>query len=175
MTGKSQGDEDVFEVWAREYPPIFHAMMALSALIMACKNGSHDANALEHYQQAISALQMMLQNSQDSYSNGALLTHLLLLFYEITARESNMWQYHYDHLLRIFSMRRQAYSVDPFDNVGKLLQKIYEKPSDAVAQMGNANSVDWVDEMEWSGERFIMYGLWEQLVQYVRDIVVIAE
>ncbi|KAK0126142.1 hypothetical protein ONS95_007761 [Cadophora gregata] len=113
--GKSQGDEDLFEVQAREYPPLFHAMMALSALSIAHKKGSHDAHALEHYQQVIPALQSTVKSTQDSYSDGALLTHLVLLFYEISARESNMWQHHCDQLLRIISMRRQTQSIDHFD------------------------------------------------------------
>jgi hypothetical protein len=81
--GKSLGDEDMFEVQAREYPPVsrsiysrrlitdtwqlFHAMMALSALSIAHKKGSHTANALEHYQQVIPALKTTVQSSQDSY------------------------------------------------------------------------------------------------------------
>jgi len=56
-----------------------------------------------------------VQSSQDSYSDGALLTHLVLLLYEIAAREPNMRQHHCDQLLRIISMRRQAHSVDHFD------------------------------------------------------------
>ncbi|KAH6694380.1 fungal-specific transcription factor domain-containing protein [Leptodontidium sp. MPI-SDFR-AT-0119] len=131
--GKSQGDDDIFEVQAREYPPVsyslhskrqitntrqlFHAIMALSALSIAQKKGSYDAKALEHYQQAIPALQTTVQSSQDSYSDGALLTHLVLLFYEIAAQESNMWQHHYDQLLRIISMRRQVHSADRLDFV----------------------------------------------------------
>ncbi|KAL2064833.1 hypothetical protein VTL71DRAFT_3973 [Oculimacula yallundae] len=114
--GKSQ-DEDMFEIHARYYPPLFHAMMALSALSIAHQKGSHNAHALEHYQQVIPALQVTVQSSQDSYSDGAFLTHLILLLYEIAARESNMWQHHCDQLLRIISMRRQVQTVDEFDFV----------------------------------------------------------
>jgi len=45
------------------------------------------------------------------------------------------------------------------DNARRLLQTIYEKQRLAVMQMGNANSVDWIDEMERSGQRLIIYGL----------------
>ena len=45
------------------------------------------------------------------------------------------------------------------DNVRKLLQTIYEKQHFAVMQTGNSNSVDWIDEMERSGQRLIIYGL----------------
>jgi hypothetical protein len=58
-------------------------MMALAALSMAVQNGVQNAEALEHYQQAIPALKITVQSSQDSYSDGALLTHFILLFYEV--------------------------------------------------------------------------------------------
>jgi len=115
--GKSQVGEDMFEAQAREYPPLFHAMMALSALSIAQKKASHNTNAFEHYQQVIPALQTAVQSTENSYSDGTLLTHLLLLFYEIVAQETTMWQYHCDQLLRIVSMRRQACGADHFDFV----------------------------------------------------------
>lgn len=92
--------------------------MALSALSIAHKRGIHNADSLEHYQQVIPALQTTVQSTQDSYSDGALLTHLILLFYEIAAsgqRESNMWQHHCDQLLRIITLRRQVHRVDHYD------------------------------------------------------------
>lgn len=58
-------------------------MMALSALSLAFKNGVQNADALEHYQQVIPALKITVQSSQDSYSNGALFTHFILLLYEV--------------------------------------------------------------------------------------------
>lgn len=45
------------------------------------------------------------------------------------------------------------------DNVRRLLQVLYEKQRVAVMQSGNADAVDWVDEMERSGQRLIIYGL----------------
>jgi len=159
------GDEDVFEIQARNYPPVsrelaiqqdlinteqlFHAMMALAALSLAHKNGSRSRNtdALEHYQQVIPALKTMVQSSQDSFSDGPLLTHTLLLLYEVirgfgvqveplglqllaffsqetdcrqiaaAERESNMWQHHIDQLLRIVTLRRQSQSNETYDFV----------------------------------------------------------
>ncbi len=93
-------------------------MMALSALSVAHKTCSDNADALEHYQQVIPALQTTVQSAQDSYSDGTLLTHLLLLFYEIAAsgqREISMWQHHCDQLLRIITFRRQVHFVDHYD------------------------------------------------------------
>jgi len=45
------------------------------------------------------------------------------------------------------------------DSARRLLQNIYEKQHIAVMQTGNANSVDWIDEMEQIGNRLIIYGL----------------
>ena len=61
-------------------------MMALAALSLAHQNGVHSADALEHYQQVIPALKNTVQSSQDSYSDGALLTHFMLLLYEVRYR-----------------------------------------------------------------------------------------
>jgi len=58
-------------------------MMALAALSMAVQNGVQNADALEHYQQVIPALKIIVQSSQDSYSDGALFTHFILLLYEV--------------------------------------------------------------------------------------------
>ena len=63
---------------------LFHAMMALAALSLAHQNGLHSADALEHYQQVIPALKNTVQSSQDSYSDGALFTHFVLLLYEVS-------------------------------------------------------------------------------------------
>lgn len=57
--------------------------MALASLSMAVQNGVQNADALEHYQQVIPALKITVQSSQDSYSDGALLTHFILLLYEV--------------------------------------------------------------------------------------------
>lgn len=93
------GDEDIFETQAWTYPPVsnlnvperycahieqlFHAMMALAAHSLAHKNGLSNTDALEYYQQVIPALKTMVQSSQDSYSDGPLLTHTFLLMYEV--------------------------------------------------------------------------------------------
>jgi hypothetical protein len=63
---------------------LYHAIMALSALSMAYKNHVQSADALEHYQKVIPALKSMVQSTEDSYSDGALLSHYLLLLYEVS-------------------------------------------------------------------------------------------
>lgn len=58
--------------------------MALSALSLAQHTGGNSTDALEHYQQVIPALKATVQSSQDSYSDGALFTHFILLLYEVS-------------------------------------------------------------------------------------------
>lgn len=95
--------------------------MALSQLKLAHLKGVHTADALEHYQQVIPALQVKVQSSEDSYSDGAFFTHFILLLYEITAAlhgdttTHSMWEHHSNQLLRIIRLRRQANSVEPFE------------------------------------------------------------
>jgi hypothetical protein len=94
---------------------LFHAIKALAQLALA---GAQTPDSLEHYQQVIPALQTIVQSSQDSFSDGALFTHFILLLYEITAAlhgGSNMAQHHGNQLLRIIRLRRQANNVEPFE------------------------------------------------------------
>jgi hypothetical protein len=58
-------------------------MMALAELSIAVRNGREDLYALEHYQRVIPALKVTVQSSQDLYSDGAFLTHFVLLLYEV--------------------------------------------------------------------------------------------
>lgn len=51
-------------------------------------------------------------------------------------------------------------SVGPSaERVGMMLRTIYEKQRSAIAQFGEASSVDWMEEMESNGERLIVMGL----------------
>lgn len=38
----------------------------------------------------------------------------------------------------------------------RLLEKLYERQHSAILAMGNANSVDWIEEVEKSGHRFLV-------------------
>jgi hypothetical protein len=57
--------------------------MALSALSIATNAAAQRVHSLEHYQKAITALRDQIQTTQDLYSDGALLTHFILLLYEV--------------------------------------------------------------------------------------------
>lgn len=56
--------------------------MAFSALSMAHSQGVPGLNALQHYSKALPLLHDSLRTDEDLTSDGALLTHFLLLLYE---------------------------------------------------------------------------------------------
>lgn len=60
-------------------------MMAVAALSLAVQEGKERLDALQHYQQALPALQSSLKSPNDLSSDGAFLTHFLLLLYEVGA------------------------------------------------------------------------------------------
>ena len=91
--------------------------MALCALGIAHRNGIQNLDSLQHYQQALPGLQKTLRCPQDLSSDGALLTHFVLLLYEIAAaapRGSNLWSQHVNQLLRIFVLRSEMYETEPY-------------------------------------------------------------
>ena len=57
--------------------------MAFSALSMAHSQGVRDLNGLQHYSKALPLLQSSLHTDEDLSSDGALMTHFLLLLYEV--------------------------------------------------------------------------------------------
>lgn len=77
----------MFEKQAADFLPLYHALMAFSALSMSYKNGIANLDALQHYQQALPSLKASLRSEQDLTSDGVFLTHFILLLYEIAAGE----------------------------------------------------------------------------------------
>lgn len=59
-------------------------MMAVAALSLAHQEGNERLDALQHYQKALPALQSNLRSADDLSSDGAFLTHFLLLVYEVS-------------------------------------------------------------------------------------------
>lgn len=51
-------------------------------------DGPQSLTALQHYQQAIPSLKERLNTSEDMLSDGAMLTHLMLLLYEVSWKSS---------------------------------------------------------------------------------------
>ncbi|KAJ5162868.1 transcriptional regulator family: Fungal Specific TF [Penicillium coprophilum] len=107
---------DFLEQEATRFPPLSHAMMAVSALSLSHSGTGHNVDALQYYQQAFPSLQVSLRNNDDLVSDGLFLTHFLLLIYEIAAAEphgSNLWSHHISRLLHIAFLRRAKYGQEP--------------------------------------------------------------
>lgn len=68
---------------ANWFSQLHHAMVAVAALSLAVQDGKERLDALQHYQQALPALQFSLRSPQDLSSDGAFLTHFVLLVYEV--------------------------------------------------------------------------------------------
>ncbi|OJD27852.1 hypothetical protein ACJ73_00755 [Blastomyces percursus] len=108
---------DIFEQEAATFRPLFHAMMAVSALSLSHQEKGQSIAALQHYQQTLPFLQTSMRSHQDLSSDGVFLTHFLLLIYEIAAAEpggSNLWSHHLERLLRIFLMRDELFKAEKF-------------------------------------------------------------
>ncbi|KAG7007118.1 rRNA-processing protein FCF1 [Physcia stellaris] len=111
---------EVLDRNADNFPPLYHALMAFSALSMAHSQGVQNLSALQHYDKALPYLQNSLRSSIDLSSDGALLTHFLLLLYEIAAAEprgTNLWSQHLSQLLRIVMLRHELYGRENYSFV----------------------------------------------------------
>lgn len=64
--------------------------MAVAALSLAQQDGTARLDALQHYQQALPALQFNLRSADDLYSDGGFLTHFMLLVYEVNPTSSHL-------------------------------------------------------------------------------------
>ncbi|KIW42503.1 uncharacterized protein PV06_06048 [Exophiala oligosperma] len=115
--GMMRSSVGLLETAARVFPPLQHAMMAVAALSLAATDSTSRLDALQHYQQALPALQSVLKGPDDLSSDGAFLTHFLLLVYEIAAAEaggSNLWSQHLSTLLRIALLRRDVFGGERY-------------------------------------------------------------
>lgn len=80
-------------------------------------NGHLDVAALQHYQQALPALQASLRIESDLASDGVFLTHFVLLMYEVSCGGPNglsLWQQQVSQLLNIVLLRRRLYGNEPY-------------------------------------------------------------
>ncbi|KAI5251418.1 hypothetical protein E4T42_04273 [Aureobasidium subglaciale] len=107
--------EDPIVAEARDFPPLYHAICAVSLLSLALKGQQQLlTEAFQHYHQAISS---SLSSPSDLHSDRLLYLHFLLLIYDIsyaTQGSSNtqevfnmsMWEHHIQHLIRIAQHRK---------------------------------------------------------------------
>ncbi|KAJ9604972.1 hypothetical protein H2200_010361 [Cladophialophora chaetospira] len=118
--GMVRSSANILEAAASVFPPLHHAIMAVAALSLAVQEGRERVDALQHYHQVLPALQSTLRSSDDLSSDGAFLTHFLLLVYEIASAEpehANLWPQHLSTLLRISLLRREVFGGEPFPYV----------------------------------------------------------
>ena len=110
-------DDDMFESEAARFPPLYHAMMALSSLSLAHRERVRSVDALQHYQQALPSLNATLRSHWDISSDGVLFTHFFLLLYEVAAAEqgqSNLWLIHLTRLSDIVKKRHEMFGPDRY-------------------------------------------------------------
>ncbi|KAM5438316.1 hypothetical protein MferCBS31731_005177 [Microsporum ferrugineum] len=96
---------DIFEKEAANFLPLFHAMMAVSALSLSRQDPSKSIDSLQHYQETLPFLQTSMRSHQDLSSDG------------IAAAEpggSNLWSHHIQRLIRICYMRGAILQREPF-------------------------------------------------------------
>ena len=90
--------------------------MAFSALSMAHSQGLQYLNALQHYDKALPCLNSSLRSSQDLSSDGALLTHFLLLLYEVRSHEKWANSVNFCCRLQLLSQGAQTYGLSTSAN-----------------------------------------------------------
>ncbi|KAG2025665.1 hypothetical protein GB937_002385 [Aspergillus fischeri] len=135
FAGGNPLDADVFDREATNFPPLCHAMMAISALSLDRKSGSHSIDALHYYHQAFLSLQSNIWSEKDLLLDGLFLTHFLLLAYEVgftlsfpssprglnlAAAEldgSSLWSHHISRLLYISALRRSTFGIEPYPHI----------------------------------------------------------
>ena len=76
-------------------------MMAVAALSLAQQDCNARLDALQHYQQALPALQHNLRSADDLYSDGGFLTHFMLLVYEVRPPSPPPPPKNLDHVLQV--------------------------------------------------------------------------
>ncbi|KAF9886200.1 hypothetical protein FE257_011923 [Aspergillus nanangensis] len=108
---------ELFEQEAANFPPLFLAMMAVSALSQARQGGEQDMSSLHYVHQAYSALQSAIDSNHDSLSDGLFLTYFLLLIYEVDAPKANsldLWPHHVSQFLQIYLARQSAFGGERY-------------------------------------------------------------
>ncbi|KAL2059982.1 hypothetical protein VTL71DRAFT_9804 [Oculimacula yallundae] len=89
--------EDTFERAAAVFRPLYHAMLALSALSFAHRERLDRVDALEHYQQAVSGL----RKHPGPESVDLIYTHYFLLLYEVAACENGQANIAFTHMSQL--------------------------------------------------------------------------
>lgn len=103
--------EDAFERAAADFNPLYYAILALSALSMAHREGLDRVDSLRYYQLAIEGLQQ--QSTLESVN--MIYTHYFLLLYEVAAceRRTNLELGHLAQLSRLMAWYFTTCATNP--------------------------------------------------------------
>ena len=110
---------DAFEIEAKRFAPLYHAVCAVSALNLSYNGRSTMEEALQHYHQALSP-QTTAISPDELLSDGTLLRHFLLFIYDICIPLQNeeggadMWAIHLNHLQQIATLRHERLGREPY-------------------------------------------------------------
>ncbi|KAF2169019.1 hypothetical protein M409DRAFT_21030 [Zasmidium cellare ATCC 36951] len=117
----SQGStKDVLEFEATRFPPLHHAMCAISALHLTYNGRSSLEEAMQHYHQALAASATPRSSPPDLLSDGVFFRHFLLFVYDICIPMQSddggtaLWAEHLNHLGRIAVQRRESTGNEPY-------------------------------------------------------------
>lgn len=95
-------------------------MIALGSLSLDEYDGRDRLDSLQQYSETLPELQNFLKSEHDLASDGALLTHFLMLVYEIATADiehQDIWSHHVETLLKITLLRRSIYGREKFPYV----------------------------------------------------------
>lgn len=95
-------------------------MIALGSLSLDTHDHNDRLDSLQQYSETLPELQNSLKSEHDLASDGALLTHFLMLVYEITTADiehQDIWSHHMQTLLKITLLRRNIYGMEKFPYV----------------------------------------------------------
>ncbi|KAI2817775.1 transcriptional regulator family: Fungal Specific TF [Aspergillus niger] len=109
-------DATVFEHEASNFPPLYHTIMALSALSLVRQGGGQHIDA-SYYYDRVAALSHDSLCNEDLLSDALYLTHFLLLVYEVVAANpggSNLWSHHVSRLLHLALLRQSIPGAERF-------------------------------------------------------------
>ncbi|PLB46978.1 hypothetical protein P170DRAFT_466345 [Aspergillus steynii IBT 23096] len=108
---------EVFEQEAARSPRLYYAMLAISALSLSRQGSGHSVDAPQYYHRALAAVQTHPSGDDDLLSDEVLLTHFLLLVYEVAAANLDGLQiqsYVTSRLLHIVHSRQSTYGIERY-------------------------------------------------------------
>lgn len=115
--------QDVLGMEAVRFPPLHHAICAVSALGLAYNGRASMEESMQHYHQALAA-QSTATSPNDLILDGVFLRHFLLLVYDICipmqaddSSADSLWAGHLNHLRHIAIQRHRSRGREPHGHI----------------------------------------------------------